>query len=143
MITTEDLERDKKIASAAEALGKITTEFYGRYSGWNYGNYDYSFEGCFLFGDSFHLNVNGLIRSEMAAHIAHFNPSKVKELLAEIERLRTALGFYAKPTTYSVDEYKGLCGEMISRVVLYGDSTEKNDIYSYAGRRARQALGEE
>lgn len=41
---------------------------------------------------------------------------------------------------YSVDDYRGISGEMINRCVLYSDTEERNDVYNYAGRRARQTL---
>ena len=76
---------------------------------------------------------------------AHFR--KIMELEREIEKLkkqneimRQALSFYAKEMNYSVDDYRGISGEMIKRCILYTDCEERNDVYSYAGKRARQAL---
>ncbi len=73
--------------------------------------------------------------------------SQVMELTKELERIkserdkyRETLEFYADEMSYSIDSYEGISGEMRSRVVLYGDSEERNDVYSYAGRRARSAL---
>ncbi len=67
----------------------------------------------------------------------------------EIERLRKnnetykkALEFYANEMSYSIDDYRGISGEMITRCILYSDCEERNDVYSYAGLRARQALSE-
>lgn len=57
-----------------------------------------------------------------------------------IEVLRSACEFYGREMSYSIDSYEGISGEMRSRVVLYSDSEERNDVYSYAGKRARQAL---
>lgn len=51
-----------------------------------------------------------------------------------------ALRFYADRMSYSLDDYEGISGEMRSRVVLYGDSIEVNDVSSHAGRRATEAL---
>ena len=65
------------------------------------------------------------------------------EIIALEEKLRVAveaLEFYANEMNYTVDDYHGISGEMRCRVVLYSDSDERNDVYQYAGRRAREAL---
>jgi predicted RNase H-like nuclease (RuvC/YqgF family) len=62
------------------------------------------------------------------------------KLVEENKRLREALEFYANEMNYSVDDYRGISGEMIRRCVLNKDLEERNDVYSYAGMRARQAL---
>lgn len=54
--------------------------------------------------------------------------------------MKEALEFYGNEMSYTLDDYHGISGEMRSRVVLYGDSEERNDVYSYAGRRAREVL---
>jgi len=59
---------------------------------------------------------------------------------AESAELEECLRFYANELSYSTDDYRGVSGEMIHRCVLYGDSEERNDVYSFAGRRARAAL---
>lgn len=51
-----------------------------------------------------------------------------------------ALEFYGNMMSYTLDDYNGISGEMRSRVVLYGDSVEINDVSSHAGRRAIEAL---
>jgi hypothetical protein len=64
----------------------------------------------------------------------------ITQLRRENEGLREALKFYADEMNYSTDDYRGISGEMITRCVLYSDCEERNDVYSYAGRRAREAL---
>lgn len=63
---------------------------------------------------------------------------EIESLRAELAKERECVDFYANEMSYTIDSYEGCSGEMRSRVVLYGDSDERNDIYSYAGRRARQ-----
>ena len=63
-----------------------------------------------------------------------------ENLKKQNEIMREALEFYAKEMNYSVDDYRGISGEMINRCILYTDCEERNDVYSYAGKRARQAL---
>ncbi len=65
---------------------------------------------------------------------------KVDKLEKENKELVRVLRFYADGMNYTLDDYRGVSGEMMSRVVLYGDSTEINDISSQAGRRARNVL---
>ena len=66
----------------------------------------------------------------------------ISTLTAKVKRYEECLKYYADEMSYTVDSYEGISGEMRSRVVLYGDSDERNDVYSYAGRRARAALNQ-
>lgn len=66
--------------------------------------------------------------------------SKLEKAEAENKRLREALEFYANEMNYSIDDYRGVSGEMIKRCVLYSDCEERNEFSSYAGRLARKAL---
>ena len=68
--------------------------------------------------------------------------SELSTLTAKVKRYEECLKYYADEMSYTVDSYEGISGEMRSRVVLYGDSDERNDVYSYAGRRARAALNQ-
>lgn len=65
---------------------------------------------------------------------------KYAKLEAENARLREALEFYANEMNYSVDDYCGISGQMRTRCILYTDLEERNDVYRFAGRRARKAL---
>lgn len=67
----------------------------------------------------------------------------ISTLTAKVKRYEEVLKYYADEMSYTVDSYEGISGEMRSRVVLYGDSDERNDVYSYAGRRARAALNQD
>lgn len=71
----------------------------------------------------------------------------IQEQTVIIDRLKKqlnvaveALEFYSKEMNYSIDDYKGISGEMIKRCILYSDCEERNDIYSYAGLKARKTL---
>lgn len=66
----------------------------------------------------------------------HF--SDYEKLKAQLERAEEALKFYANEMNYSIDDYHGISGEMRTRCVLYSDCEERNDVYSYAGRRSRE-----
>lgn len=59
---------------------------------------------------------------------------------SDIEPLIEALRFYADRKNYSLDDYRGLSGEMSYRNILHGDMEEINDVSSVAGRKAREAL---
>jgi hypothetical protein len=63
--------------------------------------------------------------------------SKYDELLKESLEVGK---FYGSEMNYSIDDYHGISGEMRRRCVLYQDCEERNDVYSYAGRRARDFL---
>jgi hypothetical protein len=63
--------------------------------------------------------------------------TSLKKLVRE---MKVGLEYYGSEMVYTLDSYEGISGEMRSRVVLYGDSEERNDVYSYAGRRARKIL---
>lgn len=63
-----------------------------------------------------------------------------QKLKSENAVLREAVEFYGEEMNYSVDDYYGVSGEMRKRCVLYNDCEERNDVYSYAGQRAREAL---
>ncbi len=65
---------------------------------------------------------------------------ELEKLKKQNEILKECVEFYADRMSYSLDDYAGVSGEMRSRVVLYGDSTEVNDVSSFAGKRARDAL---
>lgn len=59
------------------------------------------------------------------------------------QQLEIAVGtlrFYGDEMNYTIDDYHGISGEMRRRCVLYKDVEERNDVYSYAGLRARAAL---
>lgn len=64
----------------------------------------------------------------------------ILKLCAMVREATKALEFYAKETNYSIDDYRGVSGEMIKRCILYGDCEERNEVYSYAGLRARETL---
>lgn len=66
--------------------------------------------------------------------------AKIAKLEADLEIAVEALKFYSNEMNYSIDDYRGISGEMICRRILYSDSEERNDVYSYAGLRAREAL---
>lgn len=65
-----------------------------------------------------------------------------RALRRALEVAEEALKFYGNSMSYSLDTYLGISGEMMHRCVLYGDSTEINDVSSHAGRRARESLTE-
>jgi len=65
---------------------------------------------------------------------------KNAEMKNQLESAREVIGFYGNEMNYSIDDYNGISGEMRKRCVLYKDCDERNDVYSYAGRRARQWL---
>jgi hypothetical protein len=68
---------------------------------------------------------------------------KTPEVVRKLEcfdELVEALEFYANEMNYSVDDYQGISGEMRKRCVLYKDLEERNDVYSYAGKLARETL---
>lgn len=61
---------------------------------------------------------------------------------AIIAKLKACAEFYGNEMNYSVDDYHGISGEMRKRCVLYSDCEERNDVYSYAGKKARTTLAE-
>lgn len=61
-------------------------------------------------------------------------------LFSDVEHLVEALKFYANRMSYSLDDYRGISGEMSYRNILHGDMEEVNCATQFAGRRARQAL---
>lgn len=63
-----------------------------------------------------------------------------KELQEKLDAAIEVIKFYAEEMNYSVDDYHGISGEMRKRCVLYKDCEERNDVYSYAGMRARDFL---
>lgn len=62
------------------------------------------------------------------------------KLLKENTAFREALKFYGNEMNYSTDDYRGVSGEMIYRCILYSDMEERNEVYCYAGKRARAVL---
>lgn len=82
--------------------------------------------------------------------------SEIERLKAEVTRLRVMLGkeieshhktaralsFYANPMNYSLDDYRGVSGEMLTRCILYSDIEEINDISGIAGKLARARMSE-
>lgn len=82
--------------------------------------------------------------------------SEIERLKAEVTRLRVmlekeieshqktaqALAFYANPMNYSLDDYRGVSGEMLTRCILYSDIEEINDISRIAGKLARARMSE-
>jgi hypothetical protein len=77
---------------------------------------------------------------ESLIHVVDF--ASYQAALDQCEKLKLALEFYGDEMNYSVDDYHGISGEMRKRCVLYKDCEERNDVYSYAGQRARKALAE-
>ena len=77
---------------------------------------------------------------EEAATKNYADKCEIEKLKKQNEIMREALSFYANEMNYSIDDYRGISGEMINRCILYTDCEERNDVYSYAGKRARQAL---
>lgn len=73
-------------------------------------------------------------------HLANTWFDENKKLKEQNEIMREALEFYGNEINYSIDDYSGISGEMITRCILYSDCEERNDVYRYAGLRARQAL---
>jgi len=69
----------------------------------------------------------------------HLELTKAKQDLADAVGV---IEFYGDEMNYSIDDYHGISGEMRKRCVcvLYRDCEERNDVYSYAGMRARQFL---
>lgn len=66
--------------------------------------------------------------------------SQIRELQEKLKCAEEALEFYGNEMSYSIDDYHGISGEMRYRIILHSDTTERNDVYQYAGRRAREAL---
>ena len=66
--------------------------------------------------------------------------SELKSARESAEELAAALDFYANSTNYSLDDYRGVSGEMLTRCILYSDLEERNEVSRIAGRRAREAL---
>lgn len=77
---------------------------------------------------------------EQAATQNYADKCEIEKLKKQNEIMREALSFYANEMNYSIDDYRGISGEMINRCILYTDCEERNDVYIYAGIRARQAL---
>lgn len=65
-----------------------------------------------------------------------------EDLKAKLEKAEKVIEFYADEMNYSVDDYRGISGEMTTRCILYSDLEERNDVYRYAGLRARKFLEE-
>jgi hypothetical protein len=74
--------------------------------------------------------------------LAQARIKELEKMQSKIDLLIDALGFYSYEFNYAMDDYYGQCGEMRKRCVLYKDLEEINDVYSYAGFKARQALAE-
>lgn len=83
------------------------------------------------------LESNGLIIYGRKIELLN---NKIKELEQQLKKAEEVIEFYGNEMNYSVDDYHGISGEMRTRCVLYKDCEERNDVYSYAGKLARQYL---
>ena len=109
------------------------------------GNYDYAMD-MLLCRNCHNAYLDGNLDTDKLSFLKHGNwkieslQAKLKELQKENARMREALEFYANEMNYSVDDYCGISGQMRTRCILYTDLEERNDVYRFAGRRARKAL---
>jgi len=98
-----------------------------------------------LLGDSFKVEESLLAAYEWGRaferNVAkHKLESQLTDCQERLKEAKETLEFYGNEMNYSTDDYRGLSGEMIHRCILYSDMEERNDVYSYAGKRARDTL---
>jgi hypothetical protein len=64
---------------------------------------------------------------------------KLSKINDKIEKIASEVcGFYGDEFSYDIDDYYGASGEMRFRCVLNRDMEERNDVYKYSGKLARQ-----
>lgn len=83
------------------------------------------------FGGTYHGDV-----------IRHIRIEAFKEALSipEAKAMREALEFYANRMNWTMDDYRGVSGEMSRFVIIKGDVEDVNEFTSFAGVKARKAL---
>lgn len=76
---------------------------------------------------------------ESILHDADIEIANLKETLEKVTKMAEEVTeFYGDEYNYDLDGYHGISGEMRFRCVLNKDKEERNDIYQYAGKLARQ-----
>lgn len=63
-----------------------------------------------------------------------------REYEAKLKEAVEVIKFYGDEMNYDIDNYYGLSGQMRYRCVLNKDREERNDVYQYAGKKAREFL---
>lgn len=70
-----------------------------------------------------------------------YKQKEIDELLAENDKLRECLEFYADRNSYNVNPFEILTKYSIARLIKF-DDVEEIDEVNYGGKRARQVLKE-